>query len=150
MTFAGGQVTPLGAGPVGELRSFAIGPNFVAWCSDSNPAILYTTPLAGGAATAVATQPEEGLPAHGVAVDDANVYWTGWTGVGANVFKAPVGGGSVTMIASAPNTPMAIVVDATSVYWLEVGVLLPGGLGTPPPGQPGYMPGTGAVMKIAK
>jgi hypothetical protein len=142
MPLGGGPVTTLGIGPLMEPRSFAIGPTALTWCIDGT---IYTTPLAGGATTTLATTDLEGI-----AVDEANVYWTGSVGYPptSGVFKAPVSGGPVTMIASAYNSPMAIVADATSVYWIEVGAELSGG--TPSPGQPVYMPGTGAVMKIAK
>jgi hypothetical protein len=42
------------------------------------------------------------------------VYWT--TGKGSTVMKVPLGGGSITTLASG-HPAWAVTVDATSVYW---------------------------------
>jgi len=67
-----------------------------------------------------------------VAVDSTSVYWTD-PAVGA-VMKVPIGGGAPTTLASGPDfgegSPyggFSIVLDATSVYWLNAGELADGG-----------------------
>jgi hypothetical protein len=118
---------------------------------------ILKVPVGGGAATTLASgQPHP----FGIALDGANVYWTNMgssgraqgTGVpglapptndGA-VMKVPLGGGTVTTLASCQSIPMGIAVDATSVYWITAAPLaaeLPDG---------GIAPENGAVMKTPK
>jgi hypothetical protein len=59
------------------------------------------------------------------------VYWTNYND--GTVMKAPLGGGAPTILASGQSGPAGIVVDATSVYWVNQGV---------------YMGVDGAVMKV--
>jgi hypothetical protein len=49
-------------------------------------------------------------------VDATSVYWTNGVANGT-VMKAPIGGGTPTILVSGQNAPEDIVVDATSVYW---------------------------------
>lgn len=53
----------------------------------------------------------------GIAVDDANVYYTSY-GDGT-VSKVPRAGGAPTVIAASRFQPAAIAVDAAFVYWLD-------------------------------
>jgi hypothetical protein len=55
----------------------------------------------------------------GMALDDANVYWLDRTTVGT-VMKVSKSGGTATTLAR-DTSPIAIAVDATSVYWSDVG-----------------------------
>jgi hypothetical protein len=58
-----------------------------------------------------------------IAVDGANIYWIAsepTDGATSSVLKVPVGGGSVTTLASMQPTvdaPLSVAVDETSVYW---------------------------------
>jgi hypothetical protein len=56
---------------------------------------------------------------YGFAFDDTNVYWVDDTNVGT-IMKAPKTGGATAVIARDTN-PIAIAVDATSVYWSDFG-----------------------------
>jgi uncharacterized repeat protein (TIGR03803 family) len=135
------QSMPLGGGPVTALgvviglygvSPFAVGPTAVAWIGLEG---LKARPLAGGPVTAIwgdgtlGCGPESGLC---IVVDEADVYWTGYPSGGCYgaVFKAPVGGGSVTTIAADQDGPTAIVADGTAVYWITANM--------------------GAVWKVAK
>lgn len=80
-------------------------------------------PLAGGSATAVASQPLGLIGCSGycvkrsnLAVDGANVYW----GQPDGIYKAPIAGGAVTLLANRSGLATTeIAIDSTSVYWLE-------------------------------
>lgn len=50
-----------------------------------------------------------------IAVDSTSVYWT--NAVDGTVLKAPVGGGTVTTLASGQGDVMGVTVDSTSVYF---------------------------------
>jgi hypothetical protein len=51
----------------------------------------------------------------GVAVDQANVYWTNTAG---DVMKEAVDGGPLVPLAFLQSNPFAVAVDATSIYWV--------------------------------
>jgi hypothetical protein len=55
----------------------------------------------------------------GFAFDDTYVYWVDDTTVGT-IMKAPKTGGTATVVARDTN-PIAVAVDATSVYWSNIG-----------------------------
>ena len=50
----------------------------------------------------------------GIAVDSKSVYWT--TTLPSMVMKAPIGGGTATMLASPPSA-VAIAIDSANLYW---------------------------------
>jgi DNA-binding beta-propeller fold protein YncE len=62
-----------------------------------------------------------------VAVDSTHVYWvTSGAGIfrndpAAKVNKVPLGGGSVTTLASGQSGPVSVAVDGTHVYWTNSG-----------------------------
>ncbi len=69
----------------------------------------------------------------GIAVDDANVYWTDLCGTDPNceagaglVYSAPKGGGARVALASGQFRPWNITVDDTNVYWTNEGEDLAG------------------------
>jgi hypothetical protein len=70
-----------------------------------------------------------------IAVDAHNVYWTnlGPLGVdnlpapnGGSVMRVPIGGGTITTIATAQAAPVAILVSGSTVYWSQYGITAPG------------------------
>jgi hypothetical protein len=73
----------------------------------------------GGRATTLASGQD--LSQHlSVAVDSAHVYWV--SGYAATAVKeVPLGGGSVTTLASTQNGAVSLAVDGTHVYWVEPG-----------------------------
>jgi outer membrane protein assembly factor BamB len=57
----------------------------------------------------------------GIAVDDANVYWTAdATGqVDGQLLEAPKGGGSPVVLAMSQAIPVGVAVDDLNVYWVD-------------------------------
>ena len=58
-----------------------------------------------------------------IAVDATHVYWVAGTVNLADgvVMKVPIAGGPPVMLASGQAQPIAVAVDATSVYWTNAG-----------------------------
>jgi hypothetical protein len=56
----------------------------------------------------------------GIAIDETSVYFTDHASPGS-VNKVPLAGGPATVLASGQAVPAGIVVDATSVYWVNQG-----------------------------
>jgi len=59
------------------------------------------------------------------AVDATRVYWVDLQG---NVLGAPIGGRAVTTLATGQDSPEAIAVDSTGVYWMNNGNGSPGSI----------------------
>jgi hypothetical protein len=90
----------------------AVGATEVFWTNEDG--IVRSAPIAGGAATAIATG--QGNPG-GIAVDAARTYWVRAGIYGGSVLSLPLGGGTPFVIAAAQHEPEVIAIDATSVYW---------------------------------
>lgn len=70
-------------------------------------------------------------------LDDEAVYWSAqgsFREASGSVNRAPKGGGAPTVIASEQALTLGIAVDATSIYWANLG----------------FTPGSGAVMRAPK
>ena len=74
--------------------------------------LIVATPRTGGNTITVARATADALSS-----DGTNVYWGSGEPV-AGIFRAPVGGGDVTMLAAA-GLPMCIALDETNVYWTD-------------------------------
>jgi hypothetical protein len=102
---------------------------------------ILAAPADGGAPTTLATL-DAGEP-QAMAVDGSNLYWTSWDGWPASsngaVMRVPLTGGTPVIVAGDQQLPEGIVLDATSVYWVDAGDC-DGGTGC----------ATGSVMRIAK
>jgi hypothetical protein len=89
---------------------------------------IVRVPIAGGAPLVLA---QSGLP-EGLAVDSSYVYWvtTGGEGtVNGACMKVPIGGGTPITVASGLDFPVAVAVDSTSVYIVDMAMRRPPSIG---------------------
>jgi len=111
--------------------SLAVDSSYVYWLTLVDPAkdtgtSVMRAPLAGGAASVVATgsgaSPSIGGSRNkAIAVDATSVYWSELAGA---IRKAPLAGGAVTTIADGQDTPGAIAVDGSTIYWATVTAIM--------------------------
>ena len=52
-------------------------------------------------------------------MDSSNAYWANLGG--GSIARAPVTGGSVTLVAQGQAIPFAIAIDANNIYWTNNG-----------------------------
>lgn len=85
------------------------------YCLDSdNPGGMSEAPKAAGSAVTSLWTSSGGVSPVALAVDGTSVYWTSSDN---EVRRVPIGGGSVTVVASGPGGAGQIVVDSANVYW---------------------------------
>ena len=108
----GGTITTLASGMQIGQGSIIVNATGVYWTTSSN---IMKTPLGGGTPPAVVAtgQPWD------IAMDAASLYWT--DPIAGTVTKMPLGGSTLTTLASGQNGPGGIAVDAASVYWTDSG-----------------------------
>jgi hypothetical protein len=106
------------------------------WLSDVQPgSTVLSMPTSGGIPATIANTP---LPAQSLAVDASSIYITTAAGESADagasgqVLTAALSGGPTKALATVAAFPGPIAVDATSVYWAQLGM----------------QPGQGSVMKL--
>jgi hypothetical protein len=92
---------------------------------DNAPGIVAKTPLAGGTTVTLASmQASFGTP-YGIAVGSGYAYFVTQTSLNTNgpssgaIMKVPTGGGSAVTVMALADLPVAIAIDATSVYWIS-------------------------------
>jgi hypothetical protein len=148
----GGTPTALATG-VSKPEAITVDAVNIYWGSVGAQNTVMQLPKGGGTAIALNVGPGSGTTGPGllgIVSDGTNVYWTDeYYGF---VLKAPVGGGSITMLASSQDAPTALTIDATDVYWLNFGtgsvMKVPISGGTPvmvAPG-PGFTSGDGIAV----
>lgn len=105
----------------GTPHDIAIDANNVYW---TDGAAVWQIPKSGGTPMMLA----QGTLTSGVAVDSSNVYWADEVGGGdagptntGLILKTPIGGGTITTIATDQNIPLGVQVDATNLYWVNQG-----------------------------
>jgi hypothetical protein len=87
---------------------------FAASAGGAGGAIFQISIGGGGAPTALKTF-AAGTPSD-VVTDTTNVYWTDLSAGAGSVFSMPLGGGTVTTMASSLGRPHHLAVDSTNVY----------------------------------
>lgn len=106
-------------------------PSLLGHCGPSNLAIdasniylfsgklVVRVPIMGGDATTLASSFVNVYPS-GIAVDESSVYWTvPGSGSEGLIGKVAKDGGAPIELISGQDNPVAITVDATSVYWIN-------------------------------
>lgn len=112
----------------GSITALAVDATSVFWMSwDGHVSRLMKVSTGGGKATTLATG--SGIP-DALAVNDRAIYWTSWrsdasvssstTGDGA-VLSVPLAGGTPVELASKQPGPHFMAIDATHVYWNNIG-----------------------------
>jgi hypothetical protein len=125
---AGGKATTLATDSRHVIGDLAVDATSVYWASwDNTSARVMKVPIAGGKASALATSRQH--PSSLVA-GSGGVYWTSWgadssisdtIGGDGAITRAPTRGGPPVELASLQPGPHYLAVDATSVYWNNVG-----------------------------
>jgi hypothetical protein len=117
---SGGEAITLASEQVYPSSNIVVDGTKVYWAQGAAVAALMSEPLDGGIAiTLVAGAQVTGIA--NIAVDSTSIYWTEGTVTNGFVMKAPLGGGTPTMLASGLGQPAYIAVDATNVYWTDFG-----------------------------
>jgi len=139
-TLEGVMKVPLTGGTPTRL-SFSRGLTFALDATNvyfAGPASLAMVPKAGGETTVF----EMNEPTNDVTADSTHVYWTNqgqWTGtkdVGGGVVRMPLGGGTISTVATNQDAPHGVVVGGVNVFWFNNSnprsvVMAPIGGGTP-------------------
>jgi hypothetical protein len=112
-------VTPAAA-PV----AFAVDATRAYWLADG---AVWAAPLDGGATIKLASLPNPfGWQGQWLTVDDAGVYVafsaTSFSAHDGAVVRIPLAGGAPVVLASGAVRPSAITVDASHVYWTDIGL----------------------------
>lgn len=108
---SGGTTITLEVEP-SPISSIAVDSTEVYWIEESGT--VNQASVTGGAVTTLASSSS----AYDIAIDGSNVYFTISNYPGA-LEKVPIGGGTVTVLASGLTYPGALVVDSTNLYWVD-------------------------------
>jgi len=112
---------PLGGGGLTILaaaqdtpRNIAVDTTGIFWATRKGIMSIDRT-VVNGSPTMLVSEAHDGI-----AIDEANVYWTNNTSdiSGGSVWSVPRRGGMPTKLAVGQNAPSVVFVNATSVYWL--------------------------------
>jgi hypothetical protein len=141
----GGSPTTIGTGPgglpAGSITGIALNDTSVYWASFGT---ILTVSLVGGTVTTLVPRLDPyGEPSGNLAIDGKNVYWAD-PDEGAIMSVPLIGGTPATLVPGAPHSTPGepgsvyyLAIDATSVFWVNNGYDVDGGVG-----------GRGALLKM--
>jgi hypothetical protein len=127
--------------PAGSITGIALNDTSVYWASFGT---ILTASLVGGTVTTLVPRLDPyGAPSGNLAIDSKNVYWAD-PDEGAIMSVPVIGGTPVTLVPGAPHSTPGepgsvyyLAIDATSVFWVNNGYDVDGGVG-----------GRGALLKM--
>ena len=128
-----GQALPEAVATDGTNVYWANWGTFDAQGHSNNDGTLWQGPIGGGTTPTMLASSLAGPST--LALDSTTVYWVDLGPLGTDnfpalnsgsVLKVPIGGGTVTTIASAQSVPFSIIVANGTVYWTEYGLSAPG------------------------
>jgi hypothetical protein len=133
--FSGGNAVQLSGGD-NDPQGVAVDQNNVYWVDTGSDALGQRT-LIGVSLTYPIPPNDSGAAVNepiAIAVNPTtptNLYWVDY--LAGTVNQMPIGGGTIKTLATGRDHPIAIAVDATTVYWVDYG----------------SQPGTGSVSKVS-
>ncbi len=127
-----GQYVPQAVASDGTHVVWADWGTFDSQGRSNNDGTVWQGSVSGGSAIELASN--QAAPS-AIAIDANDVYWVNLGPLGtANfpalnsgaIMKTPLGGGSVTAVATSQPVPVSIVVDNGTMYWSDYGLSAPG------------------------
>ncbi len=117
----GGAATTLAPGLRGP-EGIALDAQNVYWCVDLDNTVMRVS-KGGGTPAVLTTIPAADNFGGGIAVDSTSVYFTTSSSLVGSVMKLGLGldPGAPVPLASGQSDPTELVVDATSIYWINQG-----------------------------
>jgi len=136
--FAGGTAMQISGGD-SNPNGIAVDQDDVVWVdtgSDAIGSVPFTNGYPSGQPTYPIEPEEGGMAVNGpvaIAVDPSKpgiIYWVDQ--LSGTVNKMPVGGGTITPLATDRSKPVSIAVDSTYVYWIDNGMTSDGSVNKVP------------------
>jgi|HubBroStandDraft_1064217.scaffolds.fasta_scaffold04028_9 hypothetical protein len=116
----GGAPIVLATGAGGGPANLAVDATSLYWTDEGSAGTVRKVSIEGGPVVTLNTESVPTTYSFGLAVDNANVYWSNLGGNGISIMKVPVGGGAVATLATvrvSEGFGFPIATDGKAVYW---------------------------------